>query len=399
MNVIVTNVFGPLNFGDYELFSELISVVESSGEHRIYAIARDPILCKDKFPKVTFFEQLGKSDKVSSRIFRLLSCFVFLISRRLAKAALPESQYAALAAMADADVAIGCPGGFLEDSSASFYAHLAQLYLASKLAKKTILSPMSIGPARSRVNRVLLKIAIKSASEIFVRERFSATLCDTLKLSCTMSNDLAFRRFLSEKDLDRKEIGQTLYLTVINWSFPNSEDPQKSLENYLEKLVSVTKKLVEQHCLSVRVLMQVASDLPAIERFMAGLSVAGVESELVGHGHSPVTIMEELSKARLVIASRFHSAIFSLNVGVPVMAISYLPKTTEMLQLYGCDELFVDIDSFSVLELYTQCDRFLNDEQEFYSIRRKMEEGLVEVGDPFVEQIRLELNNNSSTLS
>jgi colanic acid/amylovoran biosynthesis protein len=271
----------------------------------------------------------------------------------------------------------------LEDSSFSFYTHLVQLYLAKKLSKKVVLSPMSIGPTNSKINTMILKFVLKGIDIIFVREMFSKKYCESMGLASTLSNDLAFEKF-NHKIVTRSGVSnQTLYVTVINWNFPDTSNPSCYFERYIDSLVKVSASLSQKHNLKVKIIEQVSSDLPAINIFRKRLSDLGVSSDILGSNMSPIDIMDELSKAKLVIASRFHSAIFSLNVGVPVIAISYLPKTTGMLSLYEANELFFEINQLSYQELLDKCNLFITDENNYYDSRKKLSKGILKITDPF----------------
>lgn len=357
MKVVVSNVFGPLNLGDFELFKKLIDIVNKE-DVEISAIARDPELSAEHFSDINFHEQIGKSNRVVFRFIYLFFSFFYLISPRVAKYFLPESQYSALQSLKESDIVIACPGGFLEDSSFSFYVHLIQLYLATRLSKKVVLAPMSIGPARSAINKIFLKLVLRNVDKIYVRELVSADLCNSLNIDFTLSNDLAFdlkpRRSVSREDL--------ALFTIINWNFPTSTDSSAQLDNYISSLVEAASYIHKSYGMSIGVIQQVASDRPAIDRFVYQLEKLDIPVVIEGEGYTPEEIMELISVAKIVVASRFHSAIFSLNVGTPVIPISYLPKTTGMLNLYGCHDLYLDIVDLESKKLLSYIDRLIHDE-------------------------------------
>ncbi|QXX81915.1 polysaccharide pyruvyl transferase family protein [Providencia sp. R33] len=380
MKILVTNVFGPLNLGDFELFSTLIKKI-SINNNKISAIARDPKLCSEHFPNINFYEQLGKASNPLYRIIYLLLCFLYIFSffRPLCKLLLPSDQYNALASLKKMDLVIGCPGGFLEDSSFSFYTHAMQVYICSKLSKKMIMSPMSIGPVKNKFNLFILKSCLKNIEIIFTREEISHELCNSLKLNNKLSSDLAFDEFIENNKINNHPKNKKVYFTVINWNFPNYNQKEKEVlfEKYIDSLVDTAKFIYEKYKFEIKIINQVDSDSFAIDQFHQKLLNLSVPSEIVFRDSNPKQVMNELKNAELVIASRFHSAIFSLNVGAPVIAISYLPKTTGMLDLYGASELYQNIDSINTEDLIALSDKFINDNESYLSIRSVFQKNLM----------------------
>ncbi len=369
MKIVITNVFGPLNLGDFELFKKLVERIDLT-KNEVSAIARDSELCEKHFSKIDFFEQLGKAKSRYSRLFYLFLSLLFVFNKRIPKCFLPKSQFDALLKLEASDMVLACPGGFLEDSSLSFYTHLIQLYVASKLTKACILSPMSIGPVRSRIKRFLLKKTLSNVDKVYVRELVSSGLCRELAINHEISNDLAFE-FNTKCDVNRK-CKNIAYFTIINWNFPLSKDKEYQLDNYINSLVETAIFIREKYGFNISVIQQVASDKPAIDRFLNELSKVGISTTTVGEGLTPDEIMLLISEANIVIASRFHSAIFSLNVGTPVVAISYLPKTTGMLDLYEVPELYLYITDLRACLLKEKCSSLLDDPVYYPNLRRRL---------------------------
>lgn len=367
--IIVTNVFGPLNLGDFELFKKLVNIIEADNV-QLSAIAREPELSSCHFPDIEFCEQLGKSNVWYLRFIYLFFSFVYLFSPALTKMILPKSQYRALVNLRDSDIAIACPGGFLEDSTFSFYTHLVQIYLAKKLSKKVVLAPMSIGPARTIINRFLLKLALNEIDRIYVRELVSAKLCEELNINYVLSNDLAFELKV-ESTAQVSKTNRALF-TIINWNFPTSDDPVHQLNNYINSLVSAALHLHDQYGFDIGVIQQVASDRPAIDKFVCELAKKNIPVTIEGDGYTPEQIMNLIASVKVVVASRFHSAIFSLNVKTPVVPISYLPKTSGMLELYNCKDIYLDIVDLDANELSMKLNKLLDEPEYYVSIIEKL---------------------------
>jgi colanic acid/amylovoran biosynthesis protein len=391
IQIVVTNVFGPLNRGDHELFNTLLTLVKRPNT-QISAIARDPELCAKFFPEVEFYEQLGKAT-TGAVVFQLLKRVIYLtiavisIYFPLLSYCLPQSQRSAIKKIEAADLVISCPGGFLEDSSSSLYAQLVQLLVPVLLNRKLVLAPMSIGPISQSLPKKILKFILNRTDQIYVREGISKDFCQTLEIDSILSNDLAF---LNIEQLSKREAEETnnspefITATVINWNFPSSDNPTFEKQKYSEKIINILSSLHQKTRLPVRLIVQVESDLPAIEIIKSGLSVP---CEVLYDIDTPEAIKEILDKSFCLIASRFHSAIFSLCIACPVIALSYLPKTTGMLELYGLSELCYPIESFDADQVSNLLLHMGNHRSKFAEKSAKLKSNIEKVGNPFIDYI------------
>jgi len=398
--ITVTNVFGPLNRGDHELFKVLVEKLRQYNVD-ISAIARDPELCSTYFPEISFYEQLGKCTKGSHfwqiflRIFYLFACISspFLI---FPKYFLPLSQRKALDSIKQSDLVISCPGGFLEDSNYSLYMHFAQLLVAIFFKKTLVMAPMSIGPIQNKFSIKLLKFILNRTDKIFVRELNSKNFCDILEVESAVSNDLAFfdfsvldRNFFYGKSM-RTNKPSHIAVTVINWSFPRSKDPNLAKNLYISSMSKVLTKLHQYTSLPVKFIVQVESDLLTIEKVKKLLNFP---CEILYDAKTPDKIKNVLENSYCLIASRFHSAIFSLSVGCPMIALSYLPKTSGMLDLYGLPELYRPIEDFEPDELAESLIEMASNRETFKKKVIGFIDSLKKVGDPFFDYLSFKIGS------
>jgi colanic acid/amylovoran biosynthesis protein len=391
INIVITNVFGPLNRGDHELFGTLLKVLQRPNT-KISAIARDPELCAKFFPDVEFYDQLGKA-ATGLIIFQLVRRIIYLILAILSvyvpalKYALPESQRLAIEKIREADIIIGCPGGFLEDSRFSLYPQLVQLLIPVLLQRKLILAPMSIGPIQYWLPRVILKFILQRADRIYVREEVSKSFCASLNSESIVSNDLAFLNFkeLTEKHtINQSQQPEYIAATIIDWSFYSSQNPGIEKQKYNQRIIDLLNDLYTKLNLPIMLIVQVASDLATIEVIKAELSIP---CKVLYNVDTPEAIKEILDNSFCLIASRFHSAIFALCIGCPVIALSYLPKTSGMLELYELSELCYPIEDFNSSQLSDALIKMGNHRSDFREKSERLKSNLEKVGNPFVDHI------------
>jgi colanic acid/amylovoran biosynthesis protein len=385
MKITVTNVFGPLNRGDHELFETLLRYLDKPGVN-ISAVARDPELCAEHFPGVSFYEQFGKytlggrREQVLRRAFYLL-CALLSVWLRGFGSLLPKAQREGIEAIRNADLVIGCPGGFLEDSTPSLFPQLTQLLVAALMKKTIVLAPMSLGPIEAAFPKRVLKFILGRCDKIYVREVFSEKFAADLGASSIMSNDLAFLNLQPSAQL---KPAKHITVTALRFSFPRAQDKQAAKALYVERLVQTLEHLSKTTGLPVKFIVQVAGDLEVIEQVKARLSVP---SEIMYDATTPEAIKELFEESYCLLASRFHSAIFALSVACPVIALSYLPKTEGMLKLYNLSELNRPIDNFDPQEIAGALLELGKNRNGFTSYQQKLLQGLERVGNPFLDDI------------
>lgn len=342
--IVVTNVFGPLNKGDWELFSRLVqSLQEKFPTYTLGAIARDKELTESHFPSVQVGEQIGKVAN-SGGLGRLQIVFYILLSLlsvkfRVFERLLPEQQRKSLDMLRRSSLIVACPGGFLEDSSKSYLTHLVPLIISIWMRKKLVLAPMSVGPISGLLPRTLLKYILARCKNIYVRELYSKDFVEQLGLRCVLSDDLAFM-LINEISPSVTPEKKWIACTVIEWSFPLSEDRSLARSRYINAMTESLNYLQARFGLDIYFISQVHSDMPAILDVAKGLKGKyhiGEESQ------NPLAIVEVLRSSCVVVASRFHSYIFSMAARCPGIAISYLPKTTGMLKMYGLEKYCLNI--------------------------------------------------------
>jgi colanic acid/amylovoran biosynthesis protein len=356
--VTVTNVFGPLNRGDFELFHQLVNLLEAGPGVEIHAIARDPDGCRRHFPDVVFHAQPGVATEIGGpvgRVVVLLRTFAVFLAARVAifERLLPAPQRAALAAVRQADLVIACPGGYLTSTSWSFYPQVAQVAYAVRRARRVWLAPMSIGPAHRRLHRLLLGRTLRAATRIYVRESWSERFCQRLGAPAVRSADLAFRparEWLSDDAPRRAPAWITA--TVVRWDFPGEPDPTAARERYHDALAEALDTASTRLRLPIKLLLQVDNDRKVTEAVAARLRGA---HEIV-RVDTPEEYRRILSRSALMIGSRFHSAIFSMSVGCPTIVVSYLPKARYMMDDMGLGPLVHDIDAVTACTLLHSLD-------------------------------------------
>ncbi|MCK9486806.1 MAG: polysaccharide pyruvyl transferase family protein [Dehalococcoidia bacterium] len=143
---------------------------------------------------------------------------------------------------------------------------------------------------------------------------------------------------------------------------------------YLDKMAAVVRRLVEGGARVVLFSSQVRADPQTAEDLLARLGAAGVP--VVGRGaedvagvagvagagcrvvYRPVREVDDLVRVvrgcDYVIATRYHSVLLPLLMGIPTMGLAYHPKTVHLMAAAGQGAYCLDIDSFTETQLMTR---------------------------------------------
>jgi colanic acid/amylovoran biosynthesis protein len=88
---------------------------------------------------------------------------------------------------------------------------------------------------------------------------------------------------------------------------------------------------------------------------------------------SPFRLMEILSQADLILATRFHSAIFGMVSGIPVISLAYQAKSASTMEWLELDEWSIPITEIDAENIVRLADRILRNKAEIHvSILRQI---------------------------
>ena len=365
---VIFNVFGHSNAGDAVLLDALVGMLRDlHPENELSGIAFDAVSEERWMPAISWAERIGNATNrsIAGRARQLAGLGIaalmatsraFLPLRHL----LPRRQRLAVDLLCDADLAISCPGGYLEDSNSAYIVNLLSILLAARLSKQVVLAPQSIGPVRSRFGRWLMRRALRAADRIFVREGESLILIGALfplhvreqqLAKVQTAGDLAFwfhRQPEASLEAECAQLGidptrKLLGLTVVDWNFPRAADPQAARANYIASLSAFIRHVEARQSHQIVIFNQVAHDLE-LARTIGSLHPAVI----VDAQERDASVLAGLiGLCDVFVGTRFHSCIFALVENVATVAIAYLPKTSGIMHDLELDDLVLHIDSIS----------------------------------------------------
>ncbi|WP_157937714.1 polysaccharide pyruvyl transferase family protein [Oceaniglobus roseus] len=285
-------------------------------------------------------------------------------ARRLNRLALRMPQRlrglrAALAACRGVDAVIVPGTGILDDfndRAMGWPFVLLRWCLAARLSgARLAFVSIGAGPIRGALSRRFLRSAAALADMRSYRDEVSRDFMATLGFDTTQEPvfpDLALG--LPAPAVARpRGFPPTVAVGMMTYRGWRKDDPggEDLFRAYLGKMEDFVRWLIAEGC-RVHLIGGDDSDGQAVaallERIDADGTLRRAGGVSVGAGRSLETVMEELSRCDLVVASRFHNVLCALRVLRPTLSIGYADKNRALMTQAGLGAFCLDIESFEV---------------------------------------------------
>jgi polysaccharide pyruvyl transferase WcaK-like protein len=254
-------------------------------------------------------------------------------------------QACAFQMMKEADVVIAKGGQYIFNDQGGMrgalylWRILKIISTANQCGKPTILLGHSIGPLIGSHAYAAVRKVLRACRAIVVREELSLKLLNDLNIyeNIIVAPDIAF---LIEpvKPKNAKLCltdGQWLGVTVINWSFPGSNNLAKQREKYMQVLLDTLIAAYRNYSLKPIIFPQVTSrhhgesDIDMIENLYIKLKSFSIPAKCVMEDLSPAELSFLYGQCTLLLGTRLHSCILAACAGTPSIAIRYQGYKTE----------------------------------------------------------------------
>lgn len=358
--VLITHAFGPDNRGDHELLFKLMQVLKekynNEVEFSIFTSFPEKSASVFKDNSINFVKSpislaginksVGNYTKLFTSLFTYILYYFFNIEFFLNK-----KQKEKINIIREADVIFYTPGGYLYSNGRSYYANIVNGLLLEKSKASIFFSPMSIGPFYKRFDAYLCKRLLMSASKIFLRETYSYNLVKQMKFNnAHLTTDIAWCMIEEENSYISDQWENKYVITVIDWDYKNIGNVEFYRNRYLKEIIDCCIYLASDSGQKVILYNQVGSgkgnsrDERLIRKIVSKIpEFAEFEEEEL----TPDELKARLRKSSGIVASRFHSALFAIQVEIPFIALAYQPKTEYILNDLDLSTHYRQIHSFS----------------------------------------------------
>ncbi|MDY6907323.1 MAG: polysaccharide pyruvyl transferase family protein [Chloroflexota bacterium] len=277
-----------------------------------------------------------------------------------------------MAAYRDADIVVGCGGGYLGGHRTSWLLQAYRLYFGILLGRPVVIYGQSVEPCGNALISIVTRFVLNRVDLITVRERLSLDYLTSLSLrpDVLLTADAAFlvngitaaqaQRLLAKEGVhchERPLVG----MTVCGWDFPGYRDRERRHSNYLEVMAGTIEYLVSALHASVvlfpHVILSPRYDDRVISNDVASRVGEGAKVTVLSGDYSPEELKGMIGQMDLFIGTRLHSNILALSMGVPSIAISYQRKTDGVMSMMGMEEYVLDIADITLDDMVSAIDR------------------------------------------
>ena len=255
--------------------------------------------------------------------------------------------------------------------------------LAHFFHKPFMVMPQSIGPLRWNWEKKLLQNSYKEAFLILLRDAESLRLAKSIGLpdgKVRFSPDPTFvyepalpaaaMSVLSKYGYSSKDT--SIGLTLIPWQ--GRWVDQGVMDHYYQALSGFLNEFCSQNNRKVFIFNQVTGPTTLDDdRVAASLLMEKIKgpTDRIVHVNEvlpPAMLKACYGQMSLVVATRMHSGIFSLGMGVPVLYIGYLQKTRGLMEWLGLQTWVLELDQVNQSNLMDYADRALLENEERRSL-------------------------------
>jgi colanic acid/amylovoran biosynthesis protein len=268
----------------------------------------------------------------------------------------------------DADLVVSAPGGpyFGEVYAGHEPLHWLYVLLAAWRDKPAILYAPSAGPFTSWW-RPLRRRVLRSFRRVAVREDISAENLRGLMgddFAVEVTADSALQSSVeplarSEWRFDGETLeGRTLIVvSAIDRPYAGDTDPPGRRRRYDDAVVAALADIAGRTRAHVAFVPQVHGrhrDQPYLERLARRLHAAvpeGVTIEVVDERLDSDAQRSRFAAADLVLAGRYHPAVFAISAEVPLVCVPYEHKAAGLMAAAGLEDLSLPIDDVTTERL------------------------------------------------
>jgi polysaccharide pyruvyl transferase WcaK-like protein len=225
------------------------------------------------------------------------------------------------------------------------------------------------GPIQSRLGLHFARWALRSAVYRSFRDRTSIELVERLGIpgANLLTPDLAYGMRRPNRN-ELRAVALAIKVVAINpvpfndptyWLGSN----ETRYRRYVETLAAFAAWLLSKGIKPVFLPTQLNLDPPVIADILAEMHARGLEESVLARCvaapavDSLDSLLAEIERADLVVASRFHGVVLSLNVSRPVLGIAYHAKTREAMGQLGLEAFSLDILDLSLEGLIERFER------------------------------------------
>lgn len=251
----------------------------------------------------------------------------------------------------EADIVLSsCGGPYIGDIYFNHeIVHIMYVLIPEMLGKKVVFAAPSMGPFKKKIANPLRRKVLNKADKIILRDKVSYDyvnkfIKDINKIH--LAADACFAHEIVEKvSLDERE--NIIGFTPLEYKYPSSSNRDAEVEKYKCNIIKLFDELMEEDKeLKIQFFPQLYnkhSDMELINEFRERMKYSDRTIVFSDQLSGPLQ-QREIGKMKMMIATRYHSAVFSCKMLVPCICIAYEHKAFAMMKSFELTDCTIDIN-------------------------------------------------------
>ncbi len=288
---VLSGYFGFKNFGDEAILSVLVNKLQKDG-HRITIISSDPEYTKNQYKHIR-------------------SIYTFKI-------------FDIIGAISKSNILVSGGGSLLQDATSlkSLIYYLTIIIIGLLLRKKVIIFAQGIGPINNKIGQMLTKNILKHCSYISVRDEKSLNLLRKWGIQADLVCDPIFSTIINT---DEKT--ETVAVQLRDFKTMN--------DDFIDRLAEKISKEFGDKSIEIYS-FQDSIDILICKKFQKALNLLNPDIKTTLYTNlTNEEIITGLSKAKYMIAMRFHAIIIGLISGTKILSVNYDIKVEKISKEFG----------------------------------------------------------------
>lgn len=381
-NILIVNYFGTGNKGDTAILIGMLETFQDI-QYNISIVTHEPDVTSKYTNKynVNLIESVIKRNNGNIIWPINILNWIFLSSTWLlfkkfgidVSIFLDNNKRLLLKEYEKSDMVISCGGGYIHDNHGPIILlALHYIFIGIAANKPVVLYSQSVGPINNFIYKYITKLVLNKTKIIQVREEISKICLDKFgiyKPKIYLTADSAFAYpFVTEERIEeimnieniRKDC-LTIGITIRYWNFPTMSNPEIRYEEYLTKIADIIKSFEDAQIVFIPMVETKIAKFD--ERMIAKRIVNKIDKKdnirIIKNDYFPSELRALTGKMDILFGTRFHSVIFAISSGVPVISLMYEHKSLGIMKMLNLEEYVYNIDNFNVKDIVEKINKIL----------------------------------------
>jgi polysaccharide pyruvyl transferase CsaB len=231
-------------------------------------------------------------------------------------------------------------GGLIKPGSVGYYSTI--LSIANCLSSKSIVYSIGAIPITSLIDRLLILLSFTFCDYVSVRDTFSKNILRNLGINRVIfvTRDPVFGHIRNGSKNNYWIDEMKPYITVCLRQWDHSDlihsgvSFSNTYENFLSSLSIIMTCLVKSgyNIVYLPLMVNLLENDVTDHKNLLSIMNNNSKMKLITNQLDPDSIINILANSEFVLGMRYHSIVFSLISGVPVIALAYADKVTSLMQ-------------------------------------------------------------------